>query len=294
MMRLILTVIVSLFLIGNAFAAEEKDQVTGMEFVFVKGGCFQMGDTFGDGISIEKPVHEVCVDDFYMGKYEVTVGQFKQFVNDTGYKTGAERGKGCYGWTGSEWENSSSRNWRNTGVSQEDNYPVVCVSWSDSNEFINWLNRKTGKNYRLPTEAEWEYAARSRGKKEKYAGSDDVDSVAWYGGNSEERTHPVGMKAPNGLGLYDMSGNVWERVQDWYGDYSNSMRWNVWEWLQAWYGGYSYSPRNNPKGPSSGEKRVIRGGSWHPLPKYVRTTTRGRKYPAWWAYTIGFRLVRNP
>lgn len=126
-----------------------------------------------------------------------------------------------------------------------DKCPVESVSWNDAQDFISRLNSRTGKRYRMPTEAEWEYAARSGGKREKYAGGNDVDAVAWYGSNSGSRTHPVGQKQPNGLGLYDMSGNVWE-------------------WCQDWYGGsyYNQSSRDNPGGPSSGSSRVIRGGGW--------------------------------
>lgn len=119
------------------------------------------------------------------------------------------------------------------------------VSWNDAQEFISKLNRQTGKSYRLLTEAEWEYAARSGSKREKYSGSDNIDAVAWSSSNSSGAPHPVGAKAANGLGIYDMSGNVWEWCQDWYGD--------------SYYGS---SPRSNAVGPASGSFRVFRGGSW--------------------------------
>ena len=140
------------------------DPTTGIEMILVKGGCFQMGDTFGDGSPYERPLHEVCVDDFYVGKYEITQGQWKAIMgnNPSRYK---------------DWG---------------DNCPVEKVSWNDIQEFISKLNQKTGKAYRLPTEAEWEYAAKSGGKNEKYSGSNDVDSVAWFGKNSGGKTHPVG------------------------------------------------------------------------------------------------------
>jgi len=192
------------------------DPATGMEMIFVKGGCFQMGDTFGDGDNHEKPVHEVCVDDFYLGKYEVTQGQWKRIMRN------------------------NPSHFSNCG----DNCPVEKVSWDDVQDFIRKLNSQSGKNYRLPTEAEWEYAARSGGKSEQYAGGNDVNAVAWYDGNSVGKTHPAGQKQPNGLGLYDMSGNVWEWCNDWYG--SNY---------------YSQSTRNNPEGPSSGTYRVLRAGT---------------------------------
>jgi len=122
-----------------------QDSVTGMEFLLVKGGCFQMGDTFVDGKSIEKPVHEVCVDEFYMGRYEVTVGQFKEFVRETRYQTEAERGDGAYHFTGSEWKKSKDIHWCNPGFRQTDRHPVVCVSHNDDLAFTDWLSRKTGR-----------------------------------------------------------------------------------------------------------------------------------------------------
>lgn len=198
------------------------DTIPDIEMVFVRGGCFQMGNTFGDEDSDEKPVHEVCVDDFYIGKYEVTQGQWRAIMgNNPSY-------------------------FKNCG----DNCPVEQVSWSDVKDFINKLNQKTGQSYKLPTEAEWEYAARSGGKKEKYAGTSSESELidyAWYDKNSGGKTHPVGQKKPNGIGRYDMSGNVWEWVADWYGsDY------------------YKNSPKNNPTGPTNNvEYGVLRGGSWY-------------------------------
>jgi formylglycine-generating enzyme required for sulfatase activity len=225
-----------------------KDSTTGIEMVSVKGGCYQMGDTFGDGESDEKPVHEVCVDDFYIGKYEVTQGQWKAIMGN----------------------NPSSFS------SCGDNCPVEQVSWNDAQDFINRLNQKTGKNYKLPTEAEWEYAAKSGGKSEKYSGGNDIDSVAWYDKNSGSKTHPVGTKQPNGLGLYDMSGNVWEWVNDWYDkDY------------------YKNSPKDNPKGPGSGTNRVLRGGSWYDDARHSRAANRSGLDLGGRGSDLGFRLVRT-
>ena len=221
------------------------DSTTGMEFVFVKGGCYQMGDTFGDGQADEKPVHNVCVSDFYMGKYEVMQGQWQSVMR------------------------SNPSNFKNCGT----NCPVEQVSWNDAQDFIGRLNGKAGKNYRLPTEAEWEYAARSGGKWEKYAGGDELDRVAWYSSNSGSTTHSVGTKAPNGLGLYDMSGNVWEWCQDWYGEKF-----------------YGESPRDNPPGPSSGWHHLLRGGSWGNVPGNVRAADRDRGAPALRLTSFGFRL----
>lgn len=221
------------------------DPATGMEFVWVAGGCYQMGDTFGDGDSDEKPVHEVCVDGFYMGKYEVTEEEYEKIA-------------------GSNPSNDP----------KGDNYPVEMVSWNDAQSFIAKLNNRSGKNYRLPTEAEWEYAARSGGKKEKYAGSNSVDSVAWYYSNSGVQKHQVGTQSANGLGLYDMSGNLWEWCSDWYAsDY------------------YKSSPRDNPQGASSGSNRVSRGGSWLSGPAGVRAAYRDGSGAADRLDNLGFRLV---
>jgi formylglycine-generating enzyme required for sulfatase activity len=248
--------------------------------VFVKGGCFQMGDSFGDGDSDEKPVHEVCVDDFYIGKYEVTVGEFKEFINATGYNTEAERGDGCYYWTGLEWAKDSSKNWRSPGFLQDDSHPVCCITWNDAVAYTEWLSGKRGSKYRLPTEAEWEYAARSGGKNEKWAGTNsesELGEYAWHDRNSGGKTHPVKQKRPNGIGLYDMSGNVWEWCSDWY--------------KERYYG---ESPKDNPRGPNRGVYRARRGGSWVNKQESVRVFGRHdhpmrNKYSA-----LGFRLVRSP
>jgi formylglycine-generating enzyme required for sulfatase activity len=226
-------------------SATYTDPTTGMEFVLVKGGCFQMGDTFGVGQADEKPVHEVCVDDFYLGKYEVTQGQWQKVMgsNPSYFQKG-------------------------------DNYPVERVSWDDTQDYLRQLNSKSNKTFRLPTEAEWEYAARSGGKKEKYAGGDNVDTVAWYDSNSGSSTHPVGQKQANGLGLYDLSGNVWEWTGDWYDDKY-----------------YAKSPKNNPPGPSGGSFRVSRGGSWYFRPDFVRSAVRRGDSPDFRYDSLGFRLA---
>jgi formylglycine-generating enzyme required for sulfatase activity len=250
--------------------------VGGMQMILVKGGCFQMGSNDGD--SDERPVHEVCLSDYYIGQYEVTVGQFREFVNAQGYRTDAERGGGCYYWTGSKWEMSRSKSWQAPGFEQTDNDPVACVSWNDAQEFIKWLNQKTGQRFRLPTEAEWEYAARSGGKSEKWAGTSSEASLgqyAWYDANAGGKTHPVGRKQANGLGLYDMSGNVWE-------------------WVQDWYGGYSGGRQSNPAGPASGEHRVLRGGSWSYNVDNVRASTRNRLNPGSGYDDVGFRCAGTP
>jgi formylglycine-generating enzyme required for sulfatase activity len=230
------------------------DSETGMEFVYVKGGCYQMGDTFGDGYENERPVHEVCIDDFSIGKFKVTQKQWKRVMdNNPSYF------KKC-----------------------GDDCPVENVSWDDTQEFIRVLNQRTGKTYRLPTEAEWEYAARSGGKREKWAGTNneaELGEYAWYSGNSGNQTHPVGRKKPNGIGVYDMSGNVWEWVQDMYSGKA-----------------YSFHKRNNPVYTGSGTVHVFRGGSWYYNSPGVRTTFRDHRTPfnIIRHHNVGFRLVMTP
>ncbi len=218
------------------------------EMVLVKGGCFKMGDSFGEGSQNETPVHEVCVDDFYIGKYEVTQSEWKSIM---GKKPSKFKGNvKC---------------------------PVEKVNCEDIRKFIKKLRQKTDKKYRLPSEAEWEYAARSGGKDELWSGTSnpfELDDYAWYKDNSDNRTHPVGQKEPNGLGLYDMSGNVWE--------------W-VWDRYDAEY--YGISPKDNPKGPLGGGYRVLRGGSWGGTPLYIRTAYRLKLIPDSRHYDVGFRLA---
>ena len=187
----------------------EAASVTEDGMVYVKGGCFDMGDIFGTGASDEKPVHTVCVGDFYLGNTEVTQKQ---------------------------WEDVTGSN---PSKFQCGDCPVERVSWINVQDFIKKLNEKTGMNYRLPTEAEWEYAARSGGLKEQWAGTNDEEKIGeytWYGYTAEGCTHAVAGKTPNAIGLYDMMGNVWEWCSDWYDkEY------------------YETSPSKNPQGPSEGQ-----------------------------------------
>jgi formylglycine-generating enzyme required for sulfatase activity len=217
----------------------------GIEMVYVQGGTFQMGSN--DGEDHEKPVHSVTLDNFYIGKYEVTQAQWRAVMGS------------------------------NPSHFKGDNLPVENVSWDDVQEFIKKLNSITGKTYRLPTEAEWEYAARGGNKSKgyEYSGSDKIEDVAWYVGNSENKTHPVGTKKPNELGVYDMSGNVYE-------------------WCQDWYGSYSSSRQKNPQGPSSGTYCVFRGGSWKYIDYFCRSANRFYYYPHYRGYNLGFRLVLCP
>ena len=251
-----------------------KDTDTGLEFVSVPSGCFQMGNTFGDVYYMEIPVHEVCVSGFSIGRFDVTRGAFRKFVEETGYRTDAEKGDGCYIYDEDSWKRDPAANWRSPGFTQNDDHPVVCVSWNDSVAYAKWLSRKNSREYRLPTESEWAYAARSGGKREKFAGTNNIDEVAWYSGNSGNRTQPVGQKRANGLGIYDMSGNVWQWTADWYG---------------ANY--YRESPRINPEGPPSGLMRVFRGGSWFYDPRGARASYRDSSLPDYRSSYLGFRLV---
>lgn len=223
------------------------DPATGMEFVWVPQGCFQMGSTSGE--ADEKPVHEVCVDGFWLGKTEVTQGQWTRVMgsNPSRFKKG-------------------------------DDYPVEQVSWNDVQEYIGKLNEQGNGKFRLPAEAEWEYAARSGGRDETYAGGEDVERVAWHNGNSGRSTHRVGTKAPNGLGLYDMSGNVWEWVQDWYAEDAYA----------------SHSKSNPISNNSASGNRVLRGGCWNFNPVHTRAAERDKSTPDNRLRCVGFRLVRLP
>jgi formylglycine-generating enzyme required for sulfatase activity len=212
--------------------------------VFVQGGTFTMGRKHG-GDKDEKPAHQVTLSDFYIGKYEVTQAQWRAIMgNNPSYFISC------------------------------DNCPVEKVSWNDIQEFISRLNAATGKQYRLPTEAEWEYAARggNQSRNYKYSGSNNVRKVAWYYGNSGSKTHPVGQKKSNELGIYDMSGNVWE-------------------WCYDWYGNYSASTQRDPAGASSGSYRVARGGSWYSNAGHVRVSYRDYGAPGNRRDNLGFRLA---
>jgi formylglycine-generating enzyme required for sulfatase activity len=220
-----------------------------VEMVLVKGGCFQMGDSFGDGFDDEEPVHEVCIGDFYIGKYEVTQAEWQAVMG------------------------------HNPSKFKGDRRPVESVSWEEAQAFIARLNQLTGKNYRFPTEAEWEYAARSGGKKEKWAGTSDpgrLGEYAWYSANSGKTTHEVGTRKPNGLGICDMGGNVWEWVDDYY-----EMTW------------YEKSAKDNPQGPPAGSHRILRGGSFGNPARGVRVTERGRSEPTSRDIAIGLRLATS-
>ena len=219
-------------------------EIGNIEMIFVEGGTFSMGSRASDAYAAEKPAHDVTLSSFYIGKYEVTQGQWRAVMGSNPKK-----------YTG-------------------DNMPVKQVSWDDAQAFIKKLNALTGKNYRLPTEAEWEYAGcgGNKSKGYRYSGSNVLKDVAWYGANTIECQN-VGKKQPNELGIYDMSGNVWE-------------------WCQDWYSNYSSSPQTNPKGPSTGKVRVLRGGSYHRGSEHdCRLAARISSPPYFSSYEYGFRLA---
>ena len=259
----------------EAEARRKVQRLTG-KMVAIPGGSFHMGKSRGDssGSDDEKPVHTVNISPFQMSLYEVTVGQFRIFIADSDY-TGVAGNK-CSIYEKQRWRGRSDRNWDSPGFTQDDTHPVVCVTYNDAQAFIRWLNAKTGGNYRLPTEAEWEYAARA-GTTSRYSWGDSKRQAGAYAWNSGDRTHTVGGKKPNPWGLYDMHGNVVEWVQDWYGK-------NY----------YARSPASDPQGPRSGTQRVLRGGSWVNFAGSLRSSSRSAWSPDSRSGTIGFRLVRQP
>ena len=219
------------------------------EMIAVEGGTFTMGATSeqgSDAYDDEKPAHQVTLSSYYIGKTEVTQELWQ-----------AVMGSNPSGFSGA-------------------NLPVEKVSWEDCQSFVIKLNELTGKNFRLPTEAEWEYAARGGNKSNgfKFSGGNNIAEVAWYSKNGNKISHPVATKAPNELGIYDMSGNVWEWCSDWY---SSSY--------------YTSSSQTNPTGPNSGSYRVYRGGSWSGNDRYCRVSHRDSNYPSYRFNYVGLRLA---
>jgi formylglycine-generating enzyme required for sulfatase activity len=241
-----------------------------MEFVSVKGGCYQMGDSVGDGDPNERPVREVCVPDFFLGKFEVTNAQFKKF-----------------------------RPQHNSGKSQnasldEDTQPVVNVSWEEAAAFSKWLSQQSGQKYRLPTEAEWEFAARAGSNQSRYWGNNPEEAckhanvadmtakklwAKWTTFTCDDGyavSAPVGKFMPNSYGLYDMLGNVWEWCEDIYNSEA-----------------YTKLPKDNPVFGGSGEYRVMRGGGWSNGPLGIRNSHRVGLSPDFGHHALGFRLVKT-
>ena len=239
---------------GNTSPGSQTFTVNGVSFtmVYVEGGTFTMGATSEQGCPAssvtkwEKPVHSVTLSSYYIGQTEVTQELWEAVMgSNPSYFKGAKR-------------------------------PVETVSWNDCQEFIRKLNAKTGKQFRLPTEAEWEYAARGGNKSQhyKYSGGNTIGDVAWYTDNNYSGTHPVATKLANELGIYDMTGNVWEWCSDWFGE-------NY----------YSFSPSSNPQGPSSGSERVLRGGCFANSDICYRMSYRWGETPSKANASIGLRLA---
>lgn len=297
----------------------------GMAFVRIPAGEFLMGsDEPASALAAayplleprrftlledEAPVHRVRISRaFEMGQHEVTVGQFRHFLAASGYQPESIRdGTGAYGYNpnydpsttprGDAFEGRNPRySWANPGFAQTDDSPVVNVTWNDAQALAQWLSQTEQRRYRLPTEAEWEYACRA-GSRSRYPHTDDpaqlhlignlFDQAAaplwprWSaqalpGNDGYAFTAPVGSFAPNGFGLHDMVGNVWEWVQDWHGDRY-----------------YAESPETDPPGPASGTVRVRRGGSWHTWAFYARCSYRNWNDPATRYTLVGIRLVRE-
>ena len=232
--------------------------------VSLNGGTFEMGDLNGGGNSDELPVRSVTLSAFSISDHEVTASEYKGCV-DAG---------GCT-YSGGDTtldNNFCDDTWATYNVSGKESHPVNCVSWEDTQAYITWLNGNSSRTYRLCTEAEWEYAARAGTTTQWSCGDTEscLDEVAWYGDNSGDTTHEVKTKSANAWGLYDMHGNVWEWVNDWFGDYSSEAE-------------------TDPTGPSAGSYSVVRGGDFFNSATFLRSAFRLRS-PGFRVSNVGFRL----
>ena len=234
-------------------------------YSLIPAGGFLMGSGRRDSKIREHPQRKVTITrDFYLSRHPVTVRQFASFIEATSYKTQAEKNYPFL-----------ARTWQNPGLIQSAEHPVVCVSWFDAQEYCTWLSEKENRVYRLPREAEWEYACRADSEADWFCGDlADLDRYAWYGANSQGNTHPTAAKSPNPLGLYDVLGQVWE-------------------WCSDWYGRYPVGPQQNPAGPPHGRYRIARGGSFVDDPANATCSFRVRVKPFQYAYNIGFRVARE-
>ena len=242
----------------------------------------------------EGPWHEVCVDGFWMGRHEVTRDQFRRFIDATGYKSDAE--KEGYAWIWSDkWEKKEGVDWRNAGFEQDGRHPVVNVSWNDARAMAKWITDQGNGKFRLPTEAEWEYACRAGTNTARFWGNDPDDACRyanvhdkiskrinkfkWTNHDCDDgyvKTAPVGSFRPNNFGLYDMLGNVWEWCDDIYAKDA-----------------YSKHSRKNSIYTNGGSYRVIRGGGWESITRGVRCALRGDRSPGSRFILLGFRLLRT-
>ncbi len=299
--------LIFLIFILNAFTLFSQNQPP---MVFVKGGTFYMGNPYTDksrkGDKDEKPVHKVKVSDFYIGKYEITVAEFEDYLNSNSYH-GFDRfgvlhklpaAPDSTWWQGHPYAKKYWSSQLKTWWGWNPNYPMFHVTWFDAISYCNWLSREAGlqecyslnknggvvcnfsKNgYRLPTEAEWEFAASGGIKTHKYrfSGSNNFNDVAWVDDNTFLiGPKPVGTKKPNELGIYDMSGNVWEWCTDYYSPYY-----------------YKNSPYDNPVNKNYTGYRSLRGGSWHYRVSYATIYTRDGPKAGYTNYNYGFRVVRK-
>ncbi|MBF0225876.1 MAG: formylglycine-generating enzyme family protein [Desulfobacterales bacterium] len=269
-----------------------KESKTGMEFIWISKGCFYMGSPADEEFrnDDEGPIHQVCVDGFWMSKYEVKKSEFKKFIEASGYMTDAEKQGFSLIYAG-QWEKRKGYSWRKPGYEQEDNHPVVNVSWNDCMDMAKWMSSFTRK-FRLPTEREWEYACRGGTQTSRFWGNDmqnaclfvnaaDITAKknfpAWEVMDCDDSylyTAPCGVFKPNGFGLYDMLGNVWEWCLDEY----KRDRYNI----------------KLPALPvyKKDARVVIRGGSWYSRPSFIRCASRENiKYTDKRSYDVGFRLI---
>jgi sulfatase modifying factor 1 len=324
-MKLRLTPLVWLALLAGCATPPAAVDTLGIAFVRVPAGDFSMGsdepvaalaDAYPglersrfEDLSDEAPVHRVRITQpFEMSRHEITVGQFRAFLQRSGHvPESVEDGTGGYGYNPAYDPATSSRgdafegrlpkySWKNPGFAQGDDHPVVNVTWNDAVALAHWLTQQEGRTYRLPTEAEWEYACRAGGNGRYQHGNDpagltrvgntfDEDSAvnwpAWRdravpGRDGHAFTAPVGSYAPNAFGLFDLHGNVWEWVSDWYGEDT-----------------YAQSPQDDPAGPADGGVKVRRGGSWHSWPLYTRCSFRNWNSMQTRYTLVGIRLVRE-
>ncbi len=267
-------------------SAKWKDPVVGLELSFVPAGSFRMGSPLNEaGRDDDETPHWVTLaQPFWIADKEVTQLQYARFVAETGYVTDAEKTGSSQVWENSQWQEKAGVTWRDSGGPGDGSLdrPVVHVSWNDAAAFCEWLSRRTGKTFRLPTEAEWEYAARAGTTTAAYAGEltirdscdvPELEEIAWYCGNSAAQTHPVGEKRPNAWGLYDMLGNAME-------------------WVADWSGAYEDGPATDPRGPDSGHFRLRRGGSAFFSARGCRAADRGKLDAGEHYGFLGFRVVR--
>ena len=277
-MKMRITLLLSLLILSAMLYAQSS--VPPMpSMIHVDGGSFMMGNNAG--IADEKPLHNVTLTSYFIGKYEVTFSEFSTFIKATGYKTDAEQpdtirlkhGLPPRGIKNGCWNTYSNGK---PVLPNDSMVPVGNISWHDAAEYCKWLSKTTGKKFHLPSEAEWEFAARGgmKSKNYTYSGGNNIDEVAWYLGNSERRSHTIGKKMANELDIYDMTGNMREWCSDWYSDTY-----------------YKTSAADNPAGPERGSKRVIRGGSWGNKEVRLHVSYRNNEFPYNSSIEFGFRVA---